>query len=46
MERVMGFLALHGLLHLLGFDHEDPADEAIMMRTAEGILSQVGLTRP
>ena len=46
MEREMGFLALHGLLHLLGFDHEDPADEAIMMRTAEGILSQVGLTRP
>ena len=44
-EREVGFLAVHGLLHLLGYDHEQPADEALMMSTTERILSAVGLER-
>ncbi len=44
--REVGFLSVHGLLHLLGYDHEDPDEEAVMMATAERILSRVGLVRP
>ena len=44
-ERELGFLLVHGLLHLLGFDHEAP-DEALAMRaTAEDVLAAAGLTR-
>ena len=45
VAREVGFLAVHGLLHLLGYDHEEPDQEAAMMATAEGILSRVGLSR-
>ena len=44
-EREVGFLAVHGLLHLLGYDHEVPDDEARMMATTEAILAAVGLER-
>lgn len=43
--REVAFLAVHGLLHLLGYDHETPADEADMMRETEAILTPLGLTR-
>jgi probable rRNA maturation factor len=43
--REMGFLAVHGLLHLLGYDHEHPDEEAEMMALTERILGRVGLTR-
>ena len=35
------FLFTHGLLHLLGFDHENGESEAHMMRTAQNIISEV-----
>ena len=44
-SREIAFLALHGLLHLLGYDHIEQGDERIMMSTAEEILSLSGLRR-
>lgn len=45
MAREVGFLTAHGILHLLGWDHENPEDEARMMKRTEQILQAVGLTR-
>jgi probable rRNA maturation factor len=43
--RELGFLALHGFLHLLGYDHETEADERIMFAKQKEILSLYGLER-
>jgi len=45
LERELAFLTVHGLLHLLGYDHETPEDEAVMTRIQEEILDKVGITR-
>ncbi len=45
IEREIGFLFVHGFLHLLGYDHQDDASEAEMMGKQEAVLAQVGLTR-
>lgn len=45
LERELGFLFVHGFLHLLGYDHQDPESEAEMMSKQEKVLAQVGLTR-
>lgn len=45
LERELGFLFVHGFLHLLGYDHQDAASEAEMMSKQEHVLVQVGLTR-
>jgi probable rRNA maturation factor len=37
-------LALHGLLHLLGYDHEDPDDRGSMRRAEERLRLKGGLT--
>lgn len=44
-ERELAFLTVHGILHLLGWDHEIPEDEERMMAKTESILSGMGLTR-
>ncbi len=44
-EREVGFLALHGMLHLLGYDHMTPADEQRMFGRQDAILTSFGLTR-
>lgn len=44
-KREIGFLALHGLLHVLGYDHIKPEDEKIMMETSSKILDEMGLKR-
>lgn len=44
-ERELGFLTVHGFLHLLGYDHQSTAEEKEMFERQERILKQVGLTR-
>ncbi|KGA98435.1 rRNA maturation factor [Alkalihalobacillus alcalophilus ATCC 27647 = CGMCC 1.3604] len=44
-ERELGFLVVHGFLHLLGFDHMTDADEKEMFAKQENILNEYGLTR-
>ncbi|EMI09911.1 rRNA maturation RNase YbeY [Anoxybacillus gonensis] len=43
--RELGFLAVHGFLHLLGYDHETEEEEKEMFTKQELILQQFGLTR-
>ncbi|MDB5075861.1 MAG: hypothetical protein JWO42_2040 [Chloroflexi bacterium] len=43
--REFGYLLVHGLLHLLGFDHEAPEDAAAMRAAEEDVLAAAGLTR-
>ncbi|OAB33951.1 rRNA maturation RNase YbeY [Paenibacillus glacialis] len=45
LEREIGFLFVHGFLHLLGYDHQDKASEDEMMGKQEAVLVQVGLIR-
>ena len=45
LERELGFLVVHGFLHLLGYDHVTPEQEQKMFRRQEEILLQVGLKR-
>jgi probable rRNA maturation factor len=45
LEREMGFLAVHGILHLLGYDHMNDEDEKRMFGRQEEILEQYGLKR-
>lgn len=44
-ERELGFLAVHGLLHLLGYDHMTEDEEKVMFSKQEEILSSFGLGR-
>ncbi|HZG60558.1 MAG TPA: rRNA maturation RNase YbeY [Anoxybacillus sp.] len=43
--RELGFLAVHGFLHLLGYDHETEEEEKEMFSKQEQILEQFGLKR-
>lgn len=45
LEREIGFLFVHGFLHLLGYDHEDEAGEAEMTSKQEAVLQKAGLFR-
>ena len=45
IERELGFLACHGFLHILGFDHIEPEDEEIMTAHQREIMDAVGLKR-
>ncbi|MGD6818146.1 rRNA maturation RNase YbeY [Metabacillus sp. 84] len=44
-KRELGFLAVHGFLHLLGYDHMTDEDEKVMFTKQKGILDSYGLTR-
>ncbi|NHM30357.1 rRNA maturation RNase YbeY [Neobacillus terrae] len=44
-ERELGFLAVHGFLHLLGYDHENEEDEKEMFSLQKDILDEYGLRR-
>lgn len=45
LERELAFLALHGALHLLGYDHMEPEDEEAMLRRQNEILNAMGYIR-
>ncbi len=46
LERETAFLAVHGTLHLLGYDHGSPEAEGRMMELTEQALAPLGLSRP
>jgi probable rRNA maturation factor len=39
-------LVVHGVLHLLGYDHEDAADAAVMEAREIAILAELGVPNP
>ena len=43
LHRELSFLFVHGLLHLLGFDHMKEEDEKIMFNLQDEILSAKGI---
>jgi probable rRNA maturation factor len=45
VEREMAFLALHGMLHLLGYDHMEEEGRQEMRAQEEAILASLGITR-
>ena len=45
IRRELAFLAVHGLLHLLGYDHETDAQRAEMRAREERVLASLGLVR-
>lgn len=44
-EREVGFLTVHSMFHLLGYDHQDDADERIMRDKEKQVLDKLGLVR-
>ncbi len=44
-ERELGFLAIHGFLHLLGYDHMTAEEEQVMTNKQKEILDSYGLSR-
>lgn len=46
LQREVGFLTVHSMLHLLGYDHVDGGLEAVRMREKEeAVMISVGLPR-
>lgn len=45
ITREMAFLAVHGYLHLCGYDHMTPEDEKVMFQKQDDILNEAGILR-
>ena len=45
LRRELYYLAVHGLCHLLGYDHEGEADKAAMRAREERVLADMGIGR-
>lgn len=45
LGREVGFLTVHGYLHLLGYDHQNEDEEKEMSALTENILTKAGLER-
>lgn len=46
LEDEMALIVTHGILHLLGYDHADPADAAIMSAKERDFLAGQGVELP
>lgn len=42
-KRELSFLVVHGLLHLLGYDHMEKSDEEVMFGLQREILDELGI---
>ena len=45
LNREIYYLAVHGLLHLFGYDHENEDDKKVMREMEEIILNKIGAVR-
>jgi len=45
IERELAFLTVHGMLHLLGYDHENKTDESIMRAKQDIVMKKLGILR-
>jgi len=45
LKREISFLSIHGLLHLLGYDHMIKEEEIVMFKLQEDILNEYGIKR-
>ena len=45
LSRELAFLAVHGTLHILGYDHMNEAEEQVMRARQRTILERIGETR-
>jgi probable rRNA maturation factor len=43
VEAELALLAVHGTLHLLGYDHATPEEKAVMWAAKEAVLAELGL---
>ena len=45
LQREVGYLTAHSMLHLLGYDHEEPLEKVHMREKEELVMTQLGLPR-
>ena len=45
LKRELAFLTVHGMLHLLGYDHMIKEDEIVMFKKQDEILNELEITR-
>jgi len=45
VEREMAFLTVHGMLHLLGYDHMEEADRMEMRQEEDYVMGKLGILR-
>ena len=43
LEREVAFLTIHGMLHLLGYDHEEAEEEAQMRAEQRAVLAALDI---
>ena len=43
LEREVCYLSVHSMLHLLGYDHKEPKEKAIMRMKEEAVMVKIGL---
>lgn len=45
LQREMGYLTVHAMLHLMGYDHMTEEERAVMRDKEEAVMREIGLTR-